>query len=77
MYLNKLIMMSTELEDLLEKRKDANKLYNPTHEFNFLYYNLSLKVSLKDCSFQDVYLPDIGIDLPVIIRIFLSLAKWF
>lgn len=64
-HLNKLIMVSTEFEGLLEKRKEAAKLYSLMQEFDSPYNNLSLKESLEDSSLQNVYLPDIGIDLPV------------
>jgi hypothetical protein len=64
-HLNKLVMVSSELEGLLEKRKEATKLYSLMQEFNSPYNNLSLKASLEDSSLRDVYLPDIGIDLPI------------
>lgn len=62
-YLNKLNMSSDELEHLITKRKEAMRLYGAIQEavspLNESHRNTNI-------DFKNVYLPDIGIDVPVL-----------
>ena len=64
-YHSKLVMSSEELEALLEKRNEATKLHKMIQNFESPANNSFNERDPQLVALQNVYLPDIGIDLPM------------